>query len=246
MTSAPAPTLIPDAQERFFSLLENNGKCELPCFLGIFPGKSSWVDANSILQPFDVNGSIPYDKTRSTATNRTYSTTIKTEMRHDNLTWMYMYLHLDVDQNNLVQHIAMDVEIYGNGSTEFRDKHLLMYSLREVFLRNGPPDMIYYTFDRSGYGFDVVYNKLKMVIDFAGNAKQNTDGGYTVCPNIGDGGISSMRIVLASSTDPIDVKTLIGYPIDSNPTFEKATGISLDDFYHLMISDQQPACFQVK
>jgi hypothetical protein len=92
----------------------------------------------------------------------------------------------------------------------------------------------------------VVYDELKMAIVFAGNAKLDDGNEYTVCPNIGDGDVSSMMIALSSPTDPMDVKKLIGYPIDNIPTFDDVTGSSLNDFYHLMTGAQQPACFQAK
>lgn len=243
---SPEPTMRASVQEMFFDLLNNNGNCELPCFLGIVPGQTTWASAKTILEPFAVNSPIPYDETRSTQTSRTYSTQIRTKTNKDIPIEMVMSLAIDVDQNDVVQHIIIRVELYGDGFTEFNDKHLSRYGLREIFLRNGSPNVIYFSPERGGYGFNVVYDELKMAIVFAGNAKQNSDSGYTVCPNIGDGDVSSMMIVLASPSDSMDVKKLIGYPIENNPTFEKATGLSLKDFYYSMIGDQQPACFQVK
>ncbi len=58
-TSIPSPTtpiIIPtlpieDANKRFLELLANNGGCHLPCLWGITPGKSSYNEAQSILEP---------------------------------------------------------------------------------------------------------------------------------------------------------------------------------------------------
>lgn len=247
-TGSPEPTMRASTQKTFFMLVKDNGNCDLPCFLGIVPGQTMWVDAESILKPYVVNNPISYDKTRSTQINRTYSTQIRTKANKDIPVEMVMSLAIDVGQKDVVQHIAIRVELYGDGFTEFHDKHLSRYGLREIFLRNGIPSAVYFQPEQSekGYGFNVIYDELKMVIVFAGNAKQNSGGGYTVCPNIGDGDVSSMMIVLASPFDPMDVKKLMGYPIENNPALEKVTGLSLNDFYHLMIGDQQPACFAVK
>jgi hypothetical protein len=56
-TPIPAtPTDIPtlpaeDARQRLLTLLANNNGCRLPCLWGIIPGKSSYLDARSILLP---------------------------------------------------------------------------------------------------------------------------------------------------------------------------------------------------
>ena len=56
-TPIPAtPTDIPalpveEARQRLLGLLANNGNCQLPCLWGITPGKSTSLDARSILLP---------------------------------------------------------------------------------------------------------------------------------------------------------------------------------------------------
>jgi len=52
-TPSPIPTLIPQvAIETVNSLLENNGGCELPCWWGITPGKTTLSDAHRKLAAF--------------------------------------------------------------------------------------------------------------------------------------------------------------------------------------------------
>jgi len=246
MSSVPAPTLAPAIQNQFFELLQSNGNCELPCFVGITPGKTLWSDANSILQPFVTHKPIGYDETRSTPNKKTFYVQIQTKMNQDISVELKMNVALDVDQNNIVQHIVIRIELYGNGFTEFNDKHLSKYGLREVFLRNGIPDTVHYSHQLGGYNFGVVYKILKMAIVFAGNAKQSDDVEGDVCPNMGDGQVSSMIIALAAPSDSIDLTTLVGYPFDDDPTLEESAGLSLDNFYQLIIADQQPACFTPK
>ena len=40
-TLAGLPTLSVDQQLKWYKLLKNNGGCELPCFLGLTPGKTT-------------------------------------------------------------------------------------------------------------------------------------------------------------------------------------------------------------
>jgi hypothetical protein len=119
LSSVPAPTLSPLTQKKFFAMLENNGDCELPCFLGIIPGKTIWADANSILQPFDVNNLIAYDETRSSATQKKYHVQIRTRANREIPIELAMSLAIDVDQSDVVQHIVIRIELYGDGLLNF-------------------------------------------------------------------------------------------------------------------------------
>jgi hypothetical protein len=50
------PTLPPDkAQEMVSRMVMNNGGCQLPCWWGITPGKSTWVETVNTLAPFVSN-----------------------------------------------------------------------------------------------------------------------------------------------------------------------------------------------
>lgn len=246
----PPPTLVPDVQDQFYGLLKNNGNCELPCFLDITPGKTSWLDAKAVLEKYSINKPIKYDETRSTPTNKTYSTQIQTRSNTNTSFWLIMNIELDVNENDVVKHIVMSVESYDNDALAINDKdgHLSTYSLREVFLRNGIPDNVFFKFrQRKGYGFGVVYENQKIAFEFGGIALPNINNEYIICPNIGEGQVSSMKIALANPSDPIDVKTLIGHPFwEGVHPFEEVAGMSLNDFYELMISDQKPACFEIK
>jgi hypothetical protein len=246
-TYDPPPTLVPELQDQLFNLLKSNGNCELPCFLGIAPGKTTWTEAKTFLVTYSINKPIIYDETRSTPTNRTYSATIQTQANQETSSWIDMNISLDVDNNDLVKDLVVTFEIFGDDSSPFYDTHLSRYSLREVFQKNGMPDIIYFAPEREeGFTFNVIYEKLKMAITFSGRLNQNTDGRYTVCPNFGDGEIESMKIAFANSSDPIDISALIGYSSPNDSSFENTAGMSLINFYDLMIGNQLPACFQLK
>lgn len=54
-TPTPVPTLLSEqAIARMLSLYEDNGGCELPCWWGIIPGKTTWEEASGILSPIGV------------------------------------------------------------------------------------------------------------------------------------------------------------------------------------------------
>ena len=50
------PTLPPDqAQQMVSRMVSSNGGCRLPCWWGITPGKSTWVETVNVLSPFVSN-----------------------------------------------------------------------------------------------------------------------------------------------------------------------------------------------
>jgi hypothetical protein len=56
------PTLPADqAQALALKMIQTNGNCSLPCWLGIEPGKTTWDDANNFLNTFAANMSILSD-----------------------------------------------------------------------------------------------------------------------------------------------------------------------------------------
>lgn len=245
----PAFSLLPvNIQNEFYDLLKDNASCELPCFLGITPGKTSWPKAKSILEIFTPNNQFtPYFIDSDTKKLKQYTFQIITtkDVR------LSTYIQLSVDVNDMVQNIIFNAEIFHDGSTEFYDKHLLKYSLGEVFRIYGAPDNIYFYSDLKrghSYSLTVVYENLKMVIDLVGgNVKEISDGVYELCPNVGDGNISAMKIALADPSNPTDIKVLIGYPFwEGVPPFEEVAGMSLNNFYELMANNQTPACFEIK
>jgi hypothetical protein len=243
-TQVPVPpTLTLDIQDELYDLLKSNGNCELPCFLGITPDKTSLVDAKAILEKFDVRQSISIDEIASTKTYQAYNVQIFT---NKDVT-LAINLRLEVE-NKLISRLTVNATPSHNGYSVTDDQHLSHYSLREVFQQHGSPDVVYLQPPAYGeYGLQVVYEKLKMVIDITGSAKDISNGGYEICPNLGDGDITSIKIALAGPLDPINVKTLIGYPFwEGAPTFEEVSGLSMKDFYKLMISGKKPACFETK
>jgi hypothetical protein len=55
----PQPTLPADEAKLYIlDLLQNNGGCQLPCWWGITPGQTTWLEAQAFLQRFAIDISI--------------------------------------------------------------------------------------------------------------------------------------------------------------------------------------------
>lgn len=101
-------------------MLEKNGGCELPCWWGITPGKTSWQDAAHFLGSFS------------------------TIYRDENSSYAYVYLPLPPDEGTLNHTYVIEgdtvVEIYAY----VYDWSPLLY-LSKFLTDYGPPDEIFLT-----------------------------------------------------------------------------------------------------
>ncbi|MBV6395161.1 MAG: hypothetical protein HFACDABA_00732 [Anaerolineales bacterium] len=245
----PSPTPIPaiphSAQQQLFSILANNGGCELPCFLGIVPGTTLWSDAQTILEEFSWIKPIPQDPYASTTALTSYTTDIYTsyEVTLDG------YIKVEVDNKNVVQNIVFRSEIKQSGNLGTRDRHLSWYSMSEILKRHGIPDAIYlyYTNRTLVYTIDMIYEKQKFVVEYTGLASLNTDYSYTLCPDFGDGSISYFKIGVAKLSSQDDVKLIMGNRFwESMHLLEEITQINYEEYFTLINNFDIPACFIVK
>lgn len=245
----PSPTLSFELQYELFGSLKTNGNCELPCFLGIVPGETSWIEARTILEPFVVNKPLTPSRSYSTETTKVYFTQIMTTK--DII--MTLSVHLYVE-NDVIERIAFFTDgPQINGYPAVYDQLLIKYSLREIFLKHGPPDIVYlsppYTYNLlSAYSIFVLYKEEKIMFYLGGAATEKEEGNYTVCPNIGEGDIVTMMFVFANPSDSVDIREyglMVPFEEDEE-TFpvEEVTDMSITDFYYLII-DSQPACFDI-
>lgn len=248
-TFTPQPTLAYDVQDEFVSLLTQNGGCSLPCLWGIVPGKTSWQEAATLLSPFVYNPRglhnavdlPPEFKYYSAPADKSYSVSILTTKDIP----LNINTDFDVDHEGEVIRGRIGIEYWG-AESNYLDKRLFWYSPTNIFKTHGLPDNIYLSIERGVYSLSIVYENLRAIIELSGYAEKNAAGRRVVCPNIGDGDIGSLTIAFASSLDPIDVKTMIGYPFwEGVPPFEEVTGMSINEFYDFMISGQQPACIEI-
>jgi hypothetical protein len=234
-----------NSQRKLYDLFANNGGCELPCFLGITPATTSWQDAKVLFEEFARNAPLTPNPFAVSSIHTEYIANVFTNSE----VTLRGHIQTNVDVNDLVQQMVFQVEITRDGRTESRDKHLVWFSIRGIFNRYGQPDSIflYSTESDLGYSIYIVYEKLKLAVAYTGESTLNEDDSRTLCPNVGDGNISYMKIAVASPADPVNIKTLIGYPFwEGIAVFEDVSGMSENDFYHLVISDQPVICFQTK
>lgn len=244
-TVKPFPTLLPQVTQQLLEILQTNGNCKLPCFIGIIPGKTTFDQAKSIIEKYSINKlRIGGYQSKNFPNHQITSGSIVADTLQSDNVWRSLTIILEVDQNRLVQNIMLDTEIFGDGWAEFHDKHMIKYGLREIFKQIGPPDEIYY-WNKLGYTITIVYEKVKLLLTFSANYSYSGNGYYWICPNMGDGDTRSFRLILANPKGSMSVADILPYPIVDKTLYE-ATGLTVQEFYESVISDNQPACFNLK
>lgn len=245
--SRPKPPILPtldyDVQDQLYALLADNGNCRLPCFLGITPDVTSLVPAMAFLQGFSNKEAMLPDDTGGSIAGKTYYVLIWTGKDVE----LMLDIRLTANQDRTVRYIEFSSTASRLGTLVANDRHLTAYSLSELFRVYGMPDVVFMTPLRQGvYSIYAVYEKLKFVVGVGGLARQDASSAYQVCPDIGDGDITSLELAAAGASDPIDVKTLLAHPFSDVPTFAQTAGFDVDGFYSLMTDGQQPACFEIR
>ncbi|MCB0100911.1 MAG: hypothetical protein KDD74_02635 [Anaerolineales bacterium] len=139
------PTLAFDVQDQLYNMLQTNGGCELPCFLGVQPGKTNLQGALEIFEPykrgaifpFAIEGAPPMDG---------YSIFVDTSKD----TTLDFSLDI-ITSSSIIQgviiffHSPVRYDIKKNRYEDLLDRRLEGYGISELFRHHGVPDEMYIT-----------------------------------------------------------------------------------------------------
>jgi hypothetical protein len=191
-------TLIPATQEsRLVEALQLEG-CELPCYLGITPGKTSWSSAQQILSDLGAEykgeayesgtGMLGYAyKILISDTTIVMATPIVNPTHPLDITQSLSFL---IGSDSIVQRISVDV---GTAIQELKfHNYWSRYSPQQIFIRLGKPDSIYYS-PQEGNRMAIIYKSLGVVIKFSGMRE-----GDSVCPNFEINGYTERKFTLTN------------------------------------------------
>lgn len=229
-----------EATQNLVDLLENNGDCDLPCFWGIVPGKTS-VDRivdNFVHRGFSYGNANPDDNKVS----------FRSESDQYN-----GYIIVTFEESGLVQMVEVD-----GGTTEItegQNKAWGWYSIQEILKRHGKPDKVFilhpYRYDRdvpASYNLYMLYESLGFLIRYHGPVEYLDDPGMVqACPSITKTDVinlllyqtqeqlDAIKFVLPEEDIPFEMP---GDNVYNAIQWESATGLTLDDFYDLFTKDE--------
>jgi hypothetical protein len=245
--ASPEHTLNGDEREAYIKLLlKNNNSCDLPCWWGIEPGKTTWASVEKILLHLDAKSQ---------------------QLKSDGELLRYGVGGLDLKSTStsevvfsvrqeLVENII--ISTFGDSYPEEFQKVWEHYSPDKILLKYGKPSRMkvyvstYGETNNAGYQYWLYYDKLGFLITYGGGIKKNET--FHICPNFNnlestDNQISEMQIYLKPSNSDIPLEAVVGNkgmeligPLLKN--FEDATGQSVDEYYSGFLSDPKNICFE--
>lgn len=237
------PTLSPlEAEKEVINLLQNNGRCKLPCFWGITPGQTSVQLAHSILHAYISIASEDFLFAQKGGgvgiiipdTDFLLSTHL-TIRNHD-----------DLQQQDIIRWLQIDFAIYDKDSysavydnTVF-DTYYKYYTLSSLLANYGKPTNVYINFEN-----DMGIHEYYLFLDYADRGwvamlkmPLSQEGKFFVgCP-----ALAFTRLWLWSGED-IETAREYGFIENTNlKSIDKATSLSLNEFYDQFKNSSNTKC----
>jgi len=233
----PIPTLSSSAEIEMTKILKSND-CNLPCYMGIVPGKTKLSDAKLLM---DFLGATNYRQTINGKTTQTGyairfddpSLNISTSATKDQ-TILYDLGLTAID--NVVQQIS--IRILARGLSPKVEDYWSRYSPKGIFLQVGKPDAIYTV----GGALALVYERLGIINLYDSFWK---DG--QLCPKIQNYAFDR-RFELTNKDSPLEIPSEHENALKLKGLWqpvEESLGVSTQEFYNQVIADDS-VCFDIK
>jgi hypothetical protein len=247
-TKTATPTKYPtlDSQGRLNFVLQElktNGGCQLPCWWGITPGKTTWEE---MVDTFVKQG-IGFGNADR---NQLFLDVVANKK--------YAQQTVDVtfqQENSLVQNINIGMDYYYVLVQPEYSELWQKYSLDQVMSQFGVPTGVYLQYTTEGgdwapgisadYDLWVVYDARGIAIRYPGKLIHDIQGWYT-CPKYGL--LDGIEIQLYSPTSkPFipDTNSRHGPFISFSGTLQELTGLSLQKFYEMFSQNSPQGCLLV-
>lgn len=231
----PEPTLTIDESKMLVrDLLESNGDCRLPCWWGITPGKTTWVEARQLLEKVSLFMSKP-EMTKS------FSVDLQVQLPYPYTLQKYME-HSYYVENGIVEYI--DVFNYDLAPN---------YSLPNLLKSYGQPDEIWIrTFPKAEWGIqhfiiDVFYEELGILAEYStGDPMKEVHGNIQNClvtemdsPFFDLWSPETQKLSFQEAKKFIDTRSLP----EPRPLLE-ATGTDVKTFYETFQNSETDVCLE--
>lgn len=235
-----APTLNTTEKEVYMlAQLEDNGKCNLPCWWGIIPGFANWLDVSmEYAQRGFESSQLPNGNTFGIGGFDLTSISTYTEI-------------VFTVKQNTVQNIS----ISATGALkplEFQ-KAWEYYSPDKILTKYGQPSRIwldvstYGNSNKAGYEYWLYYDNLGFLIIYGGSSQMKTN--LNICPSFVYGeNIQEIHLYLKGSNDLSSLETLVGNDFIQTrsrqlKTFEEAAGKPISKYFDNFLANQKNICF---
>lgn len=249
--STPNPTLFPtltiEQHEIIIqNLLRTNSGCQLPCWWGIEPGKTTWDETEQFIQQF---GGVTSVFQREG--NEIYHSTGGFDLNRE-----YIYNRISFFELNGV---IISIEVHGIGyqnPSKFSELWT-PYTPEKLIPEYGPPTRVWLQSIKTvvegepgptmPYDLWVFYDQLGILIRYQGQVIYRDT--YKMCPTFQEGGnlVPTIDLYLKSPEKQISLESLTDYAnIPKSQIFllREAANLTLDEFYALYNQNKRTPCFE--
>lgn len=248
----PIPILSPE-KERALEVALKDDNCKFPCYLGITPGKTSWEDAQAIMdriggtaeEDYYTNHEETFSKSYTLFLGDTRFALLTPDRNTDFDNYLLSHFVRMRIGRNIVQEISYSVRAKRFMET-YRD-FWGNYTLPHIFRQYNLPDAVYFAISEKGPGYVLVlaYEKYTSVIEI-----HQVQEGDSICPISIDARLRGVSVRMQfSSTDFFDdMMKFRGVPLTERNVYlplEEVLGISRREFYQSLIKEPS-SCFEIK
>jgi hypothetical protein len=247
----PIPTLSPNEQETYLlNLIQTNGGCQLPCFLGLQPGISTWDEIKNVEGPIHSRDKYAPDTKGSTYL---YTFIEKRIESFDVTLW---------GSDKVIEKVTVYVGMYSTSRSSYKAnlaKAMESYALPSILSQYGKPSRILLQAQGqiepySGTQAQILlfYDHLGFVIHyFFINIVFQDDNSYVlhICPNYDY--TELIKLYLQSADNSTSLEDMIddkdSYYLRSYlQPLEEITNLNVDEFYNLFNGTNKTVCFDVQ
>ncbi len=239
-TSTYFPTLSVSQSADLIQFLKSD-ICNLPCYLGIEPGKTTFQEAGNIITEIGGRLRAGYENyyegypEKSPLHLDTYIL-----ISHDTDKPVYQDIYI-TEKDGKVQQFLVDV--FSNSQPLFYEAWA-NYSIESIFNKYGKPDQIL-IYPGERYDVRVLYLNHGMIIDWLGMQNDNYFE-HKLCSKFSKENIISLVVVVADTKSAFEIipSSYMGFEEMWKSTNE-TLGVSEKEFYDKVVQDST-ACFDVK
>jgi hypothetical protein len=232
-TWTPLPSLPKEeAQVILQELYTNNAGCRLPCWWGIVPGETRWVDAKVKLEPLAVD----FYSIAPMASHTSFHVAVQPESDHYHTDPREQIYHVKYGLIDTIELDILSLWPYGDLRTMAR----LYGSPVEIWIHAGATEA-----EEPGFFFDMYlfYREQGLLASFADFSANILDGEITGCPQTIYG--SSLFLWEPSEDLPflerLDQFTS-GFVGRKYLPLEEATGVSVQEYVRELVQEEEPPC----
>jgi hypothetical protein len=234
VTLTPPATLEPElAKAEVKRLFKEEVNCGKACFWGIVPGETSLGEATNILKQLGISWQAIYDKEDM----EVYSTRVGGLDSARGTLELYT-------QNGVVENIRFGFQVWKSNGKIIPHSEWLAYSPETILKRYGKPTKVEFGIDYPHepgappgsvwYYLQMYFDQEDLIVDYYGGPSITKER-IKACPK-GDTFIDGIMVWIGKDPE---------YPPGPAIPLEDATGLTMDEFYQLMVNGNPYTCINL-